>query len=118
MRSEIPPPGRAMSFPEWAEAIVAGASRRSRSTRHENFLQISYLRIFRSRKPGVEIASDGVRNRRPTKKSKVGDPAGMTHGWQVFGTRVADAVRSNIVDKGRGIARNNSIWCKRISPTR
>jgi chromosome partitioning protein len=25
--------------------------------------------------------------------------AGMTHGWQIFGTRVADAVRSNIVDK-------------------
>jgi hypothetical protein len=27
MRSEVPPPGRAMSFPEWAEAIV-GAVRR------------------------------------------------------------------------------------------
>jgi hypothetical protein len=24
MRSEVPPPGRAMSFPEWSEAIVAG----------------------------------------------------------------------------------------------
>jgi hypothetical protein len=27
MRTEIPPPGRAMSFPEWAEAIVAGIRR-------------------------------------------------------------------------------------------
>jgi hypothetical protein len=27
MRSEIPPPGRAMSFPEWAEAIVDGVRR-------------------------------------------------------------------------------------------
>jgi hypothetical protein len=24
MRSEVPPPGRAISFPEWSEAIVAG----------------------------------------------------------------------------------------------
>jgi hypothetical protein len=24
MRSDIPPPGRAMTFPDWAEAIVAG----------------------------------------------------------------------------------------------
>jgi hypothetical protein len=27
MRTEVPPPGRAMSFPEWAEAIVAGVRR-------------------------------------------------------------------------------------------
>jgi hypothetical protein len=27
MRAEVPPPGRAMSFPEWAEAIVAGVRR-------------------------------------------------------------------------------------------
>jgi hypothetical protein len=27
MRTEIPPPGRAMSFPEWSEAIVAGVRR-------------------------------------------------------------------------------------------
>jgi hypothetical protein len=24
MRSDVPPPGRAMSFPDWSEAIVAG----------------------------------------------------------------------------------------------
>jgi hypothetical protein len=28
MRSEIPPPGRAMPFPEWAAAIVAGVGAR------------------------------------------------------------------------------------------
>jgi hypothetical protein len=27
MRSEVPPPGRALSFPEWSEAIVAGVRR-------------------------------------------------------------------------------------------
>jgi hypothetical protein len=27
MRSDVPPPGRAMAFPEWAEAIVAGVRR-------------------------------------------------------------------------------------------
>jgi hypothetical protein len=27
MRSEVPPTGRAMAFPEWAEAIVAGVRR-------------------------------------------------------------------------------------------
>jgi hypothetical protein len=27
MRAEVPPPGRALSFPEWAEAIVAGVRR-------------------------------------------------------------------------------------------
>jgi hypothetical protein len=27
MRNEVPPPGRAMSFPEWSEAIVAGVRR-------------------------------------------------------------------------------------------
>jgi hypothetical protein len=27
MRSEVPPPGRAMAFPEWAEANVAGVRR-------------------------------------------------------------------------------------------
>jgi hypothetical protein len=26
MRSDIPPPGRAMSFSEWSEAIVAGGT--------------------------------------------------------------------------------------------
>jgi hypothetical protein len=27
MRSDVPPPGRAMSFPEWSEAIVDGVRR-------------------------------------------------------------------------------------------
>jgi hypothetical protein len=27
IRTEVPPPGRTMSFPEWAEAIVAGVRR-------------------------------------------------------------------------------------------